>query len=514
MKQLFIQIAVACSLLVTACSKNVDERNTAFPALKPLSNDPNAGSWKPILLTRPDEITLPAPVAANTPAYAAELLEIKSWQASLNSNQKAAIAYWSAGGVLRWNEIMRELVAKYNLPPVQNADGTYPVPSAANPFAYPMFPFANPPYAARAYAYVAAAQYDALVAAWYYKQLYNQPAPYKADGAIRPLMPVGDLPAYPSEGGVLAGVTVELLKLLFPAEQSFIQQKAAEQQQVYIMAGINTRSEVTAGAALGKLVAQKFVDRARTDNAGKAVGTPADWKQMETDCIARGELPWKSLELPARPPMLPLFGKVKGFLLDSLKVIASRPAPPPSTTSVQFRTELAEVKHFSENATPEQVRIVQFWADGVGTYTPPGHWNAIAAEAFVQKRFSEVRWARNMALLNMAMMDAAICCWDTKFHYFNPRPSQVDPSIKTATGIPNFPAFTSGHSTFSGAASTFLAYVLPGQAAQLGAMANEASMSRLYGAIHYRSDCVVGMQMGKAIGQQAINRALTDGADQ
>jgi hypothetical protein len=279
------------------------------------------------------------------------------------------------------------------------------------------------------------------------------------------------------------------------------------------MAGANTRSEVEAGEALGKLIAQKFVGRARTDNAGRAVGTPAQWKQLEDDCIAKGETPWKSLELPVRPAMLPFFGKVKGFLMDSLKVISSRPAPPPSTKSEQFMKELQEVKYYSENATPERIRIVQFWADGVGTYTPPGHWNAVAAEAFVNKNLSEVRWARNMALLNMSMMDAAICCWDTKFHFFNPRPSQVDPSIKTLTGVPNFPAYTSGHSTFSGAAATILGYLVPEQASTFAAMANEASLSRLYGAIHYRSDCEVGMEMGKAIGTIAINRAKTDGAD-
>ncbi|OLY93967.1 PAP2 superfamily protein [Cnuella takakiae] len=513
MKQRLINITLGFCLLLAGCSKGIEERNDAFPALTPVQADVEAGSWKPVLLSKADEFTLLAPAATNTPAYAAELLEIKGWQANMSNQQKEAIRYWGAGGVLRWNEIMRELVAKYNLPPYQNADGTYPVPSAANPFAYPMFPFANPPYAARAYAYVAAAQYDALVAAWYYKKLYNQQAPYKVDAGIKAMLPQSGVSSYPSEGAVLAGVTSELLKLLFPAEQSLVQQKAAEQQLVYIMAGANTRSEVEAGFALGKMVAQKFVGRARTDNAGKAVGTPADWKQMEADCIARGEMPWKSLELPARPPMLAMFGKVKGFLMDSLKVISSRPAPPPSTGSEQFRKELAEIKEFSENPTAERIRIVQFWADGVGTYTPPGHWNAIAAEEFVQKGFSEVRWARNLALLNMAMMDAAICCWDTKFHYFNPRPSQVDPSIKTQTGTPNFPSFTSGHSTFSGAAATLLGYVVPEKAQAFQAMANEASLSRMYGAIHYRSDCEVGLKMGKAIGEMAISRARTDGAD-
>ena len=47
-------------------------------------------------------------------------------------------------------------------------------------------------------------------------------------------------------------------------------------------------------------------------------------------------------------------------------------------------------------------------------------------------------------------MDAAICCWDTKYFYFNERPCQADPEIKTLTGVPNFPAYSSGHSNFSG----------------------------------------------------------------
>ena len=212
--------------------------------------------------------------------------------------------------------------------------------------------------------------------------------------------------------------------------------------------------------------------------------------------------------------MLPLFGKVRCFLFDSLTAVSLRPGPPPSTGSEQFKKELEEVKYYSDNYDRERTRIVHFWADGLSTPTPPGHWNQIAAEAFVTENFSEVRWARNLALLNMAMMDAAVCCWDAKFAYFNPRPSQVDASIKTITGLPNFPAYVSGHSTFSGAAATFLAHILPGSATQFDNMATEASLSRLYGSIHYRSDIEVGMTLGKNIGQFAVNRAKTDGADQ
>ena len=84
-----------------------------------------------------------------------------------------------------------------------------------------------------------------------------------------------------------------------------------------------------------------------------------------------------------------------------------------------MKKETEEIYEFIKNPSREYIRIVHFWADGVGTATPPGHWDAIAAEDFIKKGYSEVRWARNMALLNMAMMDAAIVCWDTKFHYFN-----------------------------------------------------------------------------------------------
>jgi hypothetical protein len=211
--------------------------------------------------------------------------------------------------------------------------------------------------------------------------------------------------------------------------------------------------------------------------------------------------------------MLPLFGKTIGFLLDSSQVVANRPPAPPSTNSPEFAKEVEEVLSYSKNITRDQIRIVHFWADGAGTYTPPGHWNAIACEDFVNMRYSEARWARNLALLNMAMFDAAICCWDAKYFYFNPRPSQINAKIKTMTGVPNFPAYTSGHSTFSGAAATLLAHVNPGRAGDYMAMADEASKSRLYGAIHYRSDIEVGMQMGKKIGIKAVDRAKTDGAD-
>jgi hypothetical protein len=500
-------------VLIGSCNKSLDETNLAFQQLAPQKIDLNAGGWKPILLSAPDEFPLASPVATTSPQYIAEINEIKGWQQNLSSKQKEVIKYWSAGAVLRWNEILRELVAKRNLPPYQNDDGTYPAPSAANPFAYPIFPFSNPPYAARAYAYVAAAQYDALVAAYHYKKIYNRQAPYTVNTSIEALVPKSELPSYPSEDGVVAGASVELLKLLFPADIAFIQQKAEEHKLYRIMAGANVRNEIEAGELLGKSVAQKYTARARTDRAGAAIGNAALWADLEAQTILKGEIPWISQELPKRPPMLPLFGKVKTFLFDSATLISIRPPAPPSTNSEQFKKEVEEVLYYSKNYNRERMRIVNFWADGVNTYTPPGHWNAIAAEFFVKENWSEVRWARNMALLNMAMMDAAIACWDTKFLYFNPRPSQINNAIKTLTGLPNFPSYTSGHSTFSGAAATALGFIIPAKANEFNNMANEASISRLYGGIHFRSDCEQGLKCGQRVGSFAVERGKIDGAN-
>ncbi|MBL7740879.1 MAG: phosphatase PAP2 family protein [Chitinophagaceae bacterium] len=501
----------AAVLLITGCSKEVVNRTDDIPALNPANIDINAGTWRPVLLTTPTEFPVAAPIATTVPDYIIQISEIKTWQAELTSEEKRLVKYWSAGAVLRWNEILRELVAKHNLPPYQNPDGTYPVPSANNPLAYPQFPFANPPYAARAYAYISAAQYDALVAAWHYKKLYNRPAPYKVDNTLQVLIPQSDLPSYPSEDAVVAGAAAELMKLLFPGDQDFIQQKVEEHKRARLIAGANVRSDLEAGELLGKQVAQKFVARARGDRAGAAVGNQTLWTQLETDCIARGEIPWISQETPKRPPMLPLFGKVKTFLFDSLTAVSLRPGPPPSTGSQKMKDETEEIYDFVKNPSRENIRIVHFWADGINTYTPPGHWDAVAAEDFISKNYSEVRWARNMALLNMAMMDAAIVCWDTKNFYFNPRPSQLNPAIKTLTGLPNFPSYISGHSTFSGAAATILGHLIPEKAVAYEAMAKEASLSRMYGGIHYRSDCEVGLTVGENIGNYAVQRATTDG---
>lgn len=496
-------------LLATGCDHSIHPTEL-LPPLEAASLDANAGTWRMILLTAPNQFTVGAPTAVSSPAYIVELDAIKTAQSNLTAAQRQSIAYWSGGGVLRWNQILRGLVARYNLPPAPAADGTYPVPSAENPFGDPNFPFANPAYAARAYSYVSAAQADALKSAWYWKYQYNRPSPAKVDDGIAALAPVSDLPAYPSEDAVLAGVTVEMLKALFPASVEEITLKAAEQRNAALWSGKATASDITAGLSLGKSVATVFLARASTDGMSTAGGSPTLWKSLADAAIARGEIPWISQESPARPPMLAAFGQVRAWMLTPAQVVAERPAPPPSTSSAQMVQEVAEVRQTVDHLTREQLAIAYKWNDGAGTYTPPGHWNDIAAEHIRDAKMSEVRAARAFALLNMAMHDAAVGCWESKFFYFNPRPSQLDPSIKTPIGLPNFPSFSSGHSTFSASATVVLSYLFPAAADDFAAMRDEAAISRLYGGIHYRSDIEGGKAHGVRIGSYTVQFAQQD----
>ena len=503
----------AVALPIASCDESIVEPSAGLPPIEVANVDAAAGSWRMIVLTAPDQVVVPDPAPPTSAAYLAEVQALKSAQANMTDAQRAAVRYWTGAGVLRWNEIQRELVALYNLPPAPRADGSYPAPDAENPFSDPVFPFANPPYASRAYSYVSVAQYEALKAAWYWKFRFNRLSPARNDPSVATVVPANALPSYPSEDAVLAGVTAEMLKLLFPASLELITRSAAEQREAAILSGRATASDVAAGLALGKSIATLVINRARSDGMGTAGGNAAMWKSLADAATAEGEVAWQSLESPVRAPMLMNFGAVKAWTMTPTEVTSLEPGPPPSTSSAEMKADLAAVKNATENLTREQLAIALKWNDGAGTPTPPGHWNAIASEHVREARMSEVRAARVFALLNVAMHDVAVGCWDTKMKHFNPRPSQLDPSIKTMIGLPNFPAYPSGHSTFSAAAATTLGAIFPQAAASFDAMADEAGISRLYGGIHYPSDIGQGRAHGGRIGAWVLNYFEADGAN-
>ena len=161
----------------------------------------------------------------------------------------------------------------------------------------------------------------------------------------------------------------------------------------------------------------------------------------------------------------------------------------------------------------EHRRIANFWQDGLGTYTPPGHWNRIAKDFIIKYKLNPLRSARTFAYMNMAIMDGGISCWDTKYYYHYPRPIQTIPGLKTIAGTPNFPSYTSGHSVFSAAGAEVLAYIFPEEAQLCRGWALEAAESRIFGGIHYRFDAEVGTSQGIKVALYSIAVAKGDGAD-
>ena len=187
-----------------------------------------------------------------------------------------------------------------------------------------------------------------------------------------------------------------------------------------------------------------------------------------------------------------------------------RPGPPPAFGS-RYAREVREVYHVSRALTEEQKRIADFWVDGPGTVTPPGHWNQIALGLIRRHRLSESAAARVLAALNTAQADAFIACWDAKYTYWSERPvtairREIDPSWLSYIATPPFPSYVSGHSTTSAAASELLSAYFPRARRQLRAWAEEAAVSRLYGGIHFRSDNEAGLALGKKAGRAAVSR--------
>jgi membrane-associated phospholipid phosphatase len=430
------------------------------------------GQWRTWVLASAGEIQTPPPPAADSAQTAAELAELRELQSQRSPITETAIHYWNSGpATRRWTEITLALIQRDKVNPVR---------------------------AARILGCVHTAVADSVVAVWQAKHAYNRPKPSLSLVAVSPPLPTSDEPCYPSEHAAVARAASAMLSSLFPNDAPSLAAMAQEAGQTRLLAGLNYRSDVAAGVALGQAVAQQAMTRAATDGASVA------W----TGTITAGAGLW--FQAPGMPaPLEPLAGTWKTWILASGSQL--RPGPPPAFGSAQFLAELAEVKRVSANPTPSQQAVALFWADGAGTVTPPGHWFQIASSLIGRDGLSTSVAARILGLLGATVSDAAIACWDTKYAYWSLRPNQADPTIVTLVPTPPFPSYTSGHSTFSGASSEVLAYFFPQDAARLRYLAEEAALSRLYAGIHYRSDNETGKQVGRSLGGLAVQRDQLNG---
>jgi membrane-associated phospholipid phosphatase len=420
---------------------------------------------EPVLLPDKQAMRVPDPPPLDSPQLDLEIAELQALRSSLTDEQKQAISEWDSGAVLQWNKLARDLVARYELDPLT---------------------------ASRVYMLLSAAQYDSLRIADENQRHYDRQMPV-IDG-VTPLLTTSAPGAYPSEHATLASASAAILTEFFPGELPALEAQRAEEQESRLWAGVNCRSDILAGDTLGREIAARLLEQSR-----------ADLSAVNGDyTIPTGAGKWVIDDKTPNPPHAPEWAKLKPQLMK--KSDQFRAPPPPAFDSPEFKAALAEVRKISNTRTDEQLRIAKFWADGKGTPTPPGHWNRIAADLIAEGALSDLEATRVMAYLNMALYDAGISGWDTKYAYWLIRPFNADPAITTPVGRPNHPSYVSGHSIFSGAAAEFLGAVFPEKATELTAMAEEASLSRVYGGIHYRFDCDAGLEAGRAVGRLAAAR--------
>jgi PAP2 superfamily/Bacterial Ig-like domain len=366
----------------------------------------------------------------------------------------------------------------------------------------------NPPIASYNLAIVHGAIFDAV------NSIEHKFTPYHVDGIA---------PANAAAEAAAAAAAHKILVTLYPSQTS-----SFDAQLVKSLARVADGQSETDGVKFGESIADQFLTW-RTDDGAKTVlpytpdlTNPAEWQPTA----------------PANAPaLLPAWGAVKPFAMTSNNQF--RPVAPPAMDSVQYATEYNQTKDQgsfnSTTRTADQTETALFWADGGGTYTPPGHWNQIAEQVTVKQGTSLIDNARLFAALNVSLADAAISCWEAKYTYKSCRPITAirngdnDPNSGTVGDTtwqplivtPPFPEYTSGHSTFSGAASTVLSAFfganynfstnslgLPGTVRKFTSFtqaADEAGMSRLYGGIHFMSANLNGLDTGRKLGGYVVD---------
>lgn len=172
------------------------------------------------------------------PDFAGEMEELKNFKQTFRS-QANAFHYASQNPA---SDLLTKLIFEYNL----------------------QF---NPPRAARMYAAMAVAYYDAFTACWDAKYTYWGIRPDQYDPTYKPLMMSPPFPGYPSGHAVIGSTAAELLAYFFPTEKAQCMKMAKDGAESRFHAGIHFRSDNEVGLVLGKNVAAAVIGRLKHDGS-------------------------------------------------------------------------------------------------------------------------------------------------------------------------------------------------------------------------------------------------------
>jgi hypothetical protein len=278
----------------------------------------------------------------------------------------------------------------------------------------------------------------------------------------------------------------------------------------------------------GRLMAMALMTWARTDGGHEAWGPLRRNQSPYVPPSGPGQ--WTPTPPAFQSALLPWWGKVRSFAAVNAEGCVAPPPPPYSeATDSPFHAEALEVYRISNQATQEQRQFALYWADDPGkTPTPAGHWAYIATDLLKARQATLADAAKLYAQLNLAMADAFIASWRTKYQLNLLRPvtyiqQAVDRLwLPTLMDTPPFPEFPSGHSVQSSAAALVLEQAFgadtafvdathndrgwgPRRFPTFRAAAEEAALSRLYAGIHFRSGVESGVVQGRCVARNILN---------
>jgi membrane-associated phospholipid phosphatase len=204
-------------------------------------------------------------------------------------------------------------------------------------------------------------------------------------------------------------------------------------------------------------------------------------------------------------PAGPQAGTWKTWVIDSGPQFRV-PPPPDRAASEKELGELAQIAAARDRAALDRVA---YWDTGAPSY----RWSEIAVAEHLRNGSNWLVAARNLALMHIAIYDAMVAAWDSKYTYKRPRPNEVRDGLTTVVANPLSPSYPAEHAVAAGAASEVLAYVFPDRAAFFRENAEEAARSRVTAGINYPSDVAAGLALGRQVAALVIARGKSDGTD-
>lgn len=373
----------------------------------------------------------------------------------------------------------------------------------------------SPPVASRALAYLGVALYEAIVD--------GMPGFRSLQNRLPGLVGVPRPPSRAMDWEVVANAALaRMTRHLFPSADEAHQRLVDELEHALTRDGGSRRT--TASRVHGQQVADAIFAWSTTDG-----GHRGEQNNHPTSYLPpTGPGLWVPTPPAYTRAMQPTWGTNRPFAIPSTAWCAPQP---PTQFSTQpgsaFHTEATDVLLAVNTRTPEQDEIARFWSDDPGdSPTPPGHAISILTQVLDQRQASLAIAAEAYLTVAVALADAFIACWATKYQHNLIRPityirQHLEPTWTPVLTTPPFPEYTSGHSVQSGAAFHVMAALFgdrtaftdhthderglpPRSFASFSQCAEEAALSRLYGGIHYWPAIDNGLTQGQRVGTAAL----------